>query len=202
MSLFERLNPKTMMENNLFRITPPKRTYEGPELNPYQKYKSILEIDFNKRCGYTDCNQVWFGGKRSFHIDHFKPKSKFPELSTKYSNLVYSCSYVNIAKSDDISDYLDPVMIDYNEHFFRDNSGNIYPADDSPTAKYMHIKLKLYLKRYSIIFMLEKIRNKMTETKILIENIDNQTDKTRLLTIQGELANEFLDYLKYLEVEQ
>jgi hypothetical protein len=166
-----------MMANNLFRITPPKRTYAGPELNPYQKYKSILEIDF-------------------------KPKSKFPELSTKYSNLVYSCSYVNIAKSDDISDYLDPVTIDYNEHFFRDNSGNIYPADDSPTAKYMHIKLKLYLKRYSIIFMLEKIRNKMTETKILIESINNQIDKTRLLAIQGELANEFLDYLKYLEVEQ
>jgi hypothetical protein len=50
--------------------------------------------------------------------------------------------------------------------------------------------------------MLEKIRNKMTETKILIESINNQIDKTRLLAIQGELANEFLDYLKYLEVEQ
>lgn len=190
------------MANNLFRNTPPKRSYEGPELSPYQKYKSILEIDFNKKCGYTDCNQIWFGGTSSFHIDHFKPKSKFPQLSTKYSNLVYSCSYVNVSKSDDISGFLDPVDIDYNQHFFRDELGNIYPIDNSPTAKYMYIKLKLYLRRYSIIFMLEKIRVKMTEIKSLIENINNPIDKEKLLMAQGELANEFLDYLNYLEVEQ
>jgi len=191
------------MSSILFRQTAPYRTYNGPELNPYQKYKSILANDFNKKCGYTDCNQLWFGGSNSFHIDHFKPKSKFPELSTKYSNLVYSCSYINISKSNDTSEYLDPVNVDYNLHFFRDSNGNIFPLDESDIAKYMYTKLKMYLKRYSVIFMLDKIRIKMNEVKILIEALEEEdNDKKRLIAVQGELANEFLNYLNYLEIEQ
>ena len=80
------------MGKELFRKENPERTYKGPELKPYGKYKSKLVEDFNGRCGYTDCNHLWFGGRRNFHIDHFKPKSKYPHLETKYSNLVYSCS--------------------------------------------------------------------------------------------------------------
>ena len=121
-----------------FRDTLPKRTFVGKELKDYRGYKSILESDFCKRCGYSNCQQEWFGGKRNFQIDHFKPHSVHPELKTKYSNLVYSCSYVNRAKSDDLGTFLDPCDVNYNDHFYRDELGNIYPVENSEIAKYMY----------------------------------------------------------------
>ena len=190
------------MNKILFRQQAPLRTYSGPVLDPYQKYKPFLVEDFKKKCGYTDSSHIWFGGVKCFHIDHVIPKSKNSSLRNDYGNLVYSCSYVNMAKGNDDSEYLDPVNDNYNDHFYRDEMGNIFPNPDSPKANYMYTKLKLYLSRYHVIFMLDKLRVKMNEIKGLIESIKDTSDKERLLKIQGELANEFLNYLNYLEVEQ
>ncbi|MCF8378124.1 MAG: hypothetical protein K9H49_01025 [Bacteroidales bacterium] len=192
----------------------PKRTYSGPKLSPYRKYKTQLRKDFNKRCGYTDCPDFWFGGVSTFHIDHFAPKSKFPELEEEYSNLVYSCSYVNRAKSDDwISNdkniaidngkgYFDPCKEDYNNHFKRDSLGQIITKTDSPVAEYMHRKLKLYLKRYSIIWTLDQIRSRMDRLRDKIEHPTYSKDKQELKNAMSELAIEFLKYLDYLEAER
>jgi hypothetical protein len=154
---------------NQFRDTQPSRTYKGKELENYKGYKDHLEFDFKQRCGYSDCHHDWFGGKRNFQIDHFKPVSIHPELETKYSNLVYSCSYVNRAKSNDVGNYIDPCEVNFNDHFHRDELGNIYPNDNSEAAKYMYRKLKLYLKRYSIIWMLEQLAIKKDILGELIE---------------------------------
>lgn len=185
-----------------FRDNVPVRTYLGKKHSNYRKYKPFLKEDFHGRCGYTDCSQLWFGGSNSFHIDHFKPKSIHPLLATEYSNLIYSCSYVNIAKGDDDYDYLDPCNDDYNDHFFRDNVGSIIPMPQSAKASYMYTKMKLYLKRYSIIFMLDFLRQKMGLISKLILDMKDGDDKKELLELQGELAIEFLKYLEYLEVEQ
>jgi uncharacterized protein (TIGR02646 family) len=180
----------------------PKRTYSGSKLSSYRSYKKHLRKDFKGRCGYTNCSHFWFGGSKNFHIDHFKPKSKYPDLETEYSNLVYSCSYTNIAKSDDDFDYLDPCNEDYNNHFYRDRKGNIFPIDTSAKAVYMHTKLKLYLSRYSIIYMLDRLLEKMNKIKDVISNLKDGSQKDEVLKLQGELANEFIGYLKYLEIEQ
>jgi hypothetical protein len=180
-----------------FRDTSPSRNYTGKELTDYKRYKDSLEKDFCKRCGYTYCQQDWFGGKRNFQIDHFKPKSIHPELETKYSNLVYSCSYVNRAKSDDIGTYIDPCDIDYNEHFYRDELGNIYPVETSDSAKYMYKKLKLYLKRYSIIWMLEQLEIKKEHLWKLIEEHEDPDAKDLYILIDRQYVN----YKKYLTAE-
>lgn len=172
-----------------FRNSSPQRTYSGKELTDYRRYKDFLVKDFNSRCGYTDCFDFWFGGKNNFQIDHFIPKSKKPELETIYANLVYSCSYVNRAKSDDLGDYIDPCDTDYNEHFYRDELGNIYPKDDSPSAKYMYIKLKLYLKRYSIIWMLDQLEQRMFRLQEIIESTDNTEAKELLVEITMKYNN-------------
>ncbi|MCB0743871.1 MAG: hypothetical protein KDC67_08205 [Ignavibacteriae bacterium] len=181
-----------------FRKLEPKRTYYGKELPDYRRYKDYLEKDFNGRCGYTDCHQFWFGGRRNFQIDHFLPIAKNPELKTKYSNLVYSCSYVNRAKSSDIGKYLDPCDTDYNEHFYRDKLGNILPRNDSEVAEYMYKKLKLYLKRYSIIWMLEQLENSMENLRVLIENTDNKEAEI----LFREVTYKYMDYKKYLRAAQ
>lgn len=184
--------------SQLFRNTSPNRSYAGEELSNYRGYKSFLVADFNQRCGYTDCHHFWFGGKRNFQIDHFKPQSIHPELETRYANLVYSCSYVNRAKSNDVGDYIDPCDTNYNEHFYRDNLGNIYPKDSSSSGKYMHKKLKLYLKRYGIIWTLEKLLDKMEILRQHIEKTGNAKAKELYL----EVDFKFKDYLKYLRAEQ
>lgn len=182
----------------LFREFAPKRTYSGEELTDYRNYKDFLEKDFNQRCGYTDCHQYWFGGKINFQIDHFRPISKYPSLKTEYSNLVYSCSYVNRAKSNDDGNYLDPCNSDYNKHFYRDTLGNIYPKSESESAKYMYSKLKLYLKRYGVIWMLERLYDKKELLKEYIQTTDNSEAKEIYL----KLDFLFMEYLKYLRVEQ
>lgn len=184
-----------------FRKISPIRTCTKSYAN-YRSYKPFLAKDFNNRCGYTDCSDIWFGGKNSFHIDHFKPWKKNLALKTTYSNLVYCCSYVNILKSDDESDYLDPCDVDFNAHFERDVNGNILPKTSSALAIYMHKKLKLYLKRYQIIWKLDELVSRMGKLKTAINNPINKPIQQKLLILQGELGNELTTYIDYLRSNQ
>jgi hypothetical protein len=184
-----------------FRNIAPQRTYKGRVHANYRAYKKYLAEDFNQKCGYTDCSHVWFGGKDNFHIDHFIPWKRHldkPELKTQYSNLVYSCSYVNIAKSDDEGNYIDPCETDFNQHFYRDSHGNIYPKDNSDTAKYMYKNLKLFLKRYGIIWILEQLEQRMYKLQELIEKTDDAEAKTLFVKI-GMMYNNYKKYLRAIQ---
>ena len=186
------------MSNLPFRdeASVPVREYDGPELNPYRLYKPYLRNDFKNKCGYSNCLDDWFGGVSTFQIDHFWPQSKYPQLKTKYSNLIYCCSYVNRAKSNDEGNYLDPCDEDYNEHFYRNEKGEIMPKSSSTEAVYMYKKLKLYLKRYSIIWMLEQLEKKME----LLRPLMGQTDgDARELFIKVTIK--YMDYKKYLRAQ-
>jgi len=160
------------MANN-FRNTPPKRTCTKSYAS-YRSYKSYLADDFNSRCGYTDCPDFWFGGKKTFHIDHFKPN--------------------------DEGNYIDPCDIDYNTHFERDIDGSIIPISDE--AHFMFKKLKLNMKRYQIIWMLDNIYIKMKKVKVLFDKEKNKELKASLLITQGELGNLLVEYLDYLTINQ
>lgn len=175
----------------------PIRTYKGPDLTDYRGYKSHLRNDFKKKCGYTNCIDDWFGGVSTFQIDHFLPQSKYPNLKSKYSNLIYSCSYVNRAKSNDHGNYLDPCDEDYNAHFFRNEQGEILPVNTSVKAVYMHKRLKLYLKRYSIIWILEQLEKRMETLRTLIENTDDENAKRLFVMI----TMKYMDYKKYLRIQ-
>ena len=188
------------MPNN-FRHTSPIRACTKTYAS-YRRFKSYLATDFNFRCGYTDCSDFWFGGKNTFHIDHFKPFSKNPALATDYGNLVYCCSYVNILKSDDEGDYLDPCNIDFNDHFERDTDGSIIPKETSKEAKYMFSKLQLNLSRYKFIWKLDEMNNRKMKLQLAIENPNNANIKRDLLEIYYELDKEFTVYLKYLKSAQ
>lgn len=173
----------------------PFRTYKGREYKNYRTYKPFLRKDFKKKCGYTGCIDDWFGGTTSFQIDHFQPQSIYPDLKVKYSNLIYSCSYVNRAKSNDDGNYLDPCDTDYNEHFFRNDKGEIFAVTSSPKAVYMHKKLKLYLNRYSIIWTLERLENSMYKLQKLIELNDNEEAKQLFVEV-GMMYNNYKRYLR------
>lgn len=190
--------------NNVFRIQTPIRTCLK-QYKIYGQYKSYLKKDFNNRCGYTNCSDFWFGGTGNFHIDHFIPWKKYPaqpNLKTDYSNLVYCCSYVNILKSDDETAYLDPCNDDYNIHFYRDSLGHILVSNNSKKAIYMHNKLKLYLKRYQIIWMLENLFTRMESLKAAIEKSPDGLQKDELKYAMADLACIMLEYKNYLSENQ
>ncbi|MEM7174177.1 MAG: hypothetical protein AAF380_02890 [Bacteroidota bacterium] len=184
-----------------FREIAPQRTYKGPELTNYKKYKADLQKDFHKRCCYTDCPDKWFGGKTNMDIEHFKPKSKYPKLTTKYANLAYSNPFANRAKAADWQEdmYLDPCDVDYNTHFSRDEQGNIVPLTQQ--AKYMYKRLKLYLERYGIIWMLDTMQQKLRILSAHIDKISDPTKKQKCMLLHYELSKHFQAYLDYLDLD-
>lgn len=187
-----------------FRKRHPQRTCTK-KYSVYRQYKQDLASDFFHRCGYTDCADFWFGGQNSFHIDHFVPWKKHPNkpsLKTDYQNLVYCCSYVNILKSNDETNYLDPCQIDFNKHFSRDIIGNIVPNVESKPANYMYNKLKLYLKRYQIIWILENICERIDKLDEAISNLNNKEHENELRLAISDLARLFIRYKRYLSYQQ
>lgn len=203
-----------------FRNNHPTRTYTGVQKSHYTEYKNELRKDFNFRCGYTDCLDIWWGD--GFHIDHFSPRKpniadpvklgKFTAREHLYTNLIYACPQVNRAKGNDwasddpdvctVGDkgYFDPCAVDFNIYFERLNAGGIVPKDH-PIARYMWIKLKLYLKRYEIYWRLEQIfdgldelislKNKLELPDTIKEDVSNQI---------VELTEEYMKYFKYLQI--
>ena len=74
------------------------RVQTPPLLGDYRQYKSFLRIDFRWRCCYCGVRERKWGGATHFAVEHFKPKSAFPELETVYSNLYYACDGCNCYK--------------------------------------------------------------------------------------------------------
>jgi len=134
----------------------------------YRDYKSELRHDFARRCGYCDDHDNTFGGVRGFHIDHFAPKSLFPELELQYSNLIYSCPFCNIAKSNKwfganaktsvVGDmgFIDPCAPEYSEHLKRNSEGQIFPA--TALGRNIIIHLKLYLLRHRLNWQVDRLQ--------------------------------------------
>lgn len=181
---------------HLFRTKAPQRTCNKKRAS-YHNYKDDLAKDFNNKCGYTNCADHWFGGKRCFQIDHFKPESKYPQLKNEYSNLIYCCSYVNRAKWDDESThYLDPCDVDYNQHFERDDCGIICAKAGDADAEYMVEKMNLNPARYSIMWNLERLENSIDRLKPLVKANNN------IEPILCKLLSLYYDTVKSLRLNQ
>lgn len=173
----------------------PKRTFLQEHAN-YREYKSPLRSDFNKRCGYCDDDDFFMGGQRGFHIDHFKPKKHFTELTSKYSNLVYACPFCNGAKSNkwkDTEGFVDPCSLTYEEHLHRNSKGKINPKTDQ--GQYIHENLNLGLIRHEIIWLIGKLEEQKEELKKLKkQKIKADSLMVKLLENFMEIQEKIDDY--------
>ena len=77
---------------------------ERPSDSRWQDFSGDLSSRFHGICGYCE-EAVTLGG-----VDHFRPKSKFPDLVYAWSNWVFACNSCNHAKNDQWprSGYVDP----------------------------------------------------------------------------------------------
>lgn len=202
-----------------FRSEHPIRSTTVPVRSNYRDYRDQLASDFNGKCGYTDCHHRWFGVK--FQVDHFAPqnpdvdddkKQAFSDLSTTYTNLVYSCPQINRAKSNDwpsddptISTkdgkgYFDP-CVDFNEHFYRTNGGGILPRENDDVALYMWRKLKLYLRRYEVYWRLELLHVNLRKLVQIRETTIEVDDLNEVNSAIADLAEQLTSYFEYLGVD-
>ncbi|WP_169084090.1 HNH endonuclease [Paenibacillus sp. PL91] len=183
----------------------PTRSHTGIMWRTNTSNKSRLAVDFDHKCAYCDDKDIYSGGYNSYHVEHFAPKEKFRDLEFTYDNLLYSCPYCNIAKSDkwvggDASEaivgdkgFIDPCTDEYYTHLERDENGNIKYI--SPIGEYIYFELKLYLKRHYILYNLEKVRVKRNAIKKEIDRkAANGADVGELTKVHHLLCAVFCEY--------
>lgn len=180
----------------------PNRRSNPKSVSSYKEFKDDIKEDFNSRCGYCDDEDRWMGGKRFFQIDHFVPRKYLMSISDKeYSNLIYSCFFCNNSKHSDWptkdeqlpnngkEGYIDVCLPEYDTQFYRNSLGEIIPRTD--LGEYMYKKLKLFLRRHSVIWNLSRVHNQIQEIKrILNENED--------LELKEKLLNLLIKYHDYI----
>lgn len=92
----------------------------------YNDWKQQISDDCFNQCVYCSIHESPWGGIDHYHIDHFKPKSKFVALTHIITNLYHACPVCNKFKSDDWPNennsldeicYPDPSEYDYTELF-------------------------------------------------------------------------------------
>lgn len=128
-----------------------KLTKRPATVTEYSKYRPELRLEAEEKCVYCAIHESSLGGSDSFHVEHYKPKSKFSELTNDFENLFYACAICNRFKSNDwpnepkqdhsIPSYPDPKLVNYNTLFDIDIDGVLrgrYPA-----SKYMIEKVVL-----------------------------------------------------------
>src|SRR4030095_2488898 len=52
----------------------------------YRRFRPYIREDFNECCAYCLLHELLAGGTENFELDHFKPKSRYPDL-THMTNL-------------------------------------------------------------------------------------------------------------------
>lgn len=157
----------------------------------YTSFRPHLKDDFNQRCGYCDDPDTHYGHDIGYHIDHFKPKSKFPNLEIDYNNLVYSCPYCNNSKSDKWQEeggFIDPCDNEYDNHLKRDKRGKIQYKTDR--GEYIYKSLKLHLVRHELIWLIGILER---QKKLMKKAIDSGSAPQSILSefykIQCEIDN-------------
>lgn len=127
------------------------RAQTPPVYTDHLSYRPFLRIDFRERCAYCERTEVWLGGTDFFTVDHFRPRSKFPELSFHYPNLYYACGKCNqhkantwpnenlSAKGFRLSDPCEEDM--YSEHLRELEEGTLESLDNCGRYTCDHIRL-------------------------------------------------------------
>lgn len=171
----------------------------------YRSYKEDLRRDFSSRCGYCDALDEFFGGIRGYQIDHFAPKSLFPEWLLEYQNLVYSCPICNRAKSnkwvgtektvpnDGSSGFVDPCDPDLDNHLGRDSRGRIRPKSD--LGRYMIANLNLSLIRHQFVWQTQKMDELLGELLELEQRLSDDTKHYR--SVVEEIVRVTREYREY-----
>ncbi len=186
---------------NKFRKHTIKRSCDK-KYNDYHCYKDYLKADFRHRCAYCNMHDNWIM-PLPFHIDHFIPRAKFEQakrddLDNDYRNLMYSCPVCNRLKSDAFDGeipkdkiwnpyFYNPVDIDYNTIFTRDEKGRIQSEDE--LGKAMIKRLQLYRPTKQMAWFLDELKQVYDEIEKRIQLEENPEKRLKLECAHNKIGN-------------
>lgn len=181
-----------------------KRTCDE-EFDQYSKYKPYLEKDFHERCCY--CNMPSDLLTIPYHVDHFIPVKKFEgkkdSLLTDYENLMWACPKCNLSKGDKYDGdfenstkienklFYNPVEVDYNDIFFRNEIGGI-ESEDAKGREMIKI-LKLYRPIHNLAWLIERLEKLALD---LEQTAEAETDPERKQILSEAAGKVALEHLK------
>lgn len=129
-----------------------------PTRGIWHQWKQAIADHCNGRCVYCAIPESRFGGIRNFHIEHFRPKVRFPKFENNIKNLYLACAICNVLKSDDwpaepvadhsLASYPDPFLTDYNTLFVISETTH---KVGSPTVAGKYLVERVLLNRAQLI---------------------------------------------------
>ena len=174
---------------------------EWPDVEPnrtqragkYNDWKQEIAKDCRNRCVYCAISDALYGGLDNFHIEHFRPKSKFKKLTHIIENLFLACAICNRFKSDDwpneptdagdICAYPDPSKIAYREIFNSNTVGILGGANVSGR----YVLARLYLNRPQLV-RLRRIFALISELKNVRTKLEANAKQLAKSSVDGELV--------------
>lgn len=145
------------------------------------RIRSILISDFKNNCGYCGCarptprNESDRARAPRGHVDHFRAKAIYPELTYEWSNYIWSCESCNTEKGE-FDDPEDPILnpceeSDCNQLSFMIDTGEYCLTEqESPCYKrFQHTDRSTMINAKEIAI---KRRNRVKNLESLFESID------------------------------
>lgn len=166
----------------------------------YETRKGILEEDFQGICGYCAKSSKTF--VENFQIDHFAPKTRFPERRNDYSNLVLACPQCNRLKSDkwvtqdpfishtEKEGFIDPATEEFDEHLGRRSNGEIYAK--TPIGEYMCKTFKFEIRPIRIMWKIMKLK----ELRQKLKDDNSKKGLTHYKEIT-EMLDQLIEYIRF-----
>ena len=148
----------------------PKDRVEQPASGTYKSWKERLALEADYQCVYCAIHESHFGGFRNFHVEHFRPKSRFTDLTNDYCNVFYACAICNVFKGSDwpsepsseVPSYLDPSIVDYSTVFTVDWQTGLTVATAVAAAYMLE---KLFLNRPQLVLLRRLVSLKLRAQK-------------------------------------
>jgi uncharacterized protein (TIGR02646 family) len=151
-----------------------------PTAGTYKNWKNELREEGRYQCVYCAIGEPLFGGERNFHVEHYRPKKRFSELTNVFSNLFYCCAICNSFKGSDWPNepapdfsncsYPNPSAVDYTDLLSVDGTGIV--SSDAAAGKYVIERLNLNRAQLRMLRRFVSLRNEVTN---LIEEIGRAT---------------------------
>lgn len=159
--------------------------------------KALFESSFSK-CAFCECNPTAGG---YIEIEHFAPKSLYPELTFDWDNLLPSCKRCNIPKDnlDTITEpIINPSKIDPETVFTYDLltitaiKGTPQEEVANRTHKVCDLNSpRLYEARANLLKQLTEYRDELEKHIVLIEEADTPLKKTRRISTLRNSLDKF-----------
>lgn len=169
----------------------------------YSEWKQQISNDCYNQCVYCSIHEMPWGGIDHFHIDHFRPQSKFKALKNTITNLYYACPVCNKFKSNDWQNepidlevicYPDPSDYNYSDLFNVDTTNYLL---EGKYVSSRYLINRMYLNRPQLVyerreyFLNLKANNVINESKRLIQLCDNND----LIKQASSLKDDLLQHL-------